>query len=160
LSGAATSPIGVPLAVAEMVYRIGTEVFLAVSRNFASGSINCAQTSFGFSHRALKSSTAIAVVLLSNFSRPGSGRLGPSCVIWILLDKISIQKHGARRAVNLPEQIVAAQDRHQSTGFGRRQQTNLAEPPPILIGAAKAMLTLAATNPLRAIQHRDRQILP
>jgi len=78
----------------------------------------------------------------------------------MLLDKISIQKHGARRAENLPEQIVAAQDRHQSTGFGRRQQTNLAEPAPILIGVAEAILTLAAVDPLNAIQDRDRQILP
>jgi len=142
-----------------MVYRIGTELFLALSRNYASGSINRAQTSLGFSHRVLKSSTAIAVVLLSNFSRSGSGRLGPSCVIGMLLDKISIQKHGAGRAVNLPEQIVAAQDRHQSTGFGRRQKSNLAEPPPILIDAAKPMFTLPAANPLNAVQQHDRQIL-
>jgi hypothetical protein len=59
----------------------------------------------------------------------------------------------------MPEQIVLVQDRHQSAGFSRQQKSNLAKPTPILIGAAKPMITLAAVDPFDTVQGHHRQIL-
>src|SRR5262245_53936009 len=58
---------------------IGTPAALALSRKSPSGAVILEQTCLGSSQRALRSSTKMAVLLLSRASGFGSGRFGPSC---------------------------------------------------------------------------------
>src|SRR5882724_2241267 len=76
---------------------IGTAAALALSRKSPSGAVILEQTCLGSSQRALRSSTSIAVLLLSRVSGFGSGRFGPSCAQVPMADSVTQRKNRADR---------------------------------------------------------------
>src|SRR5437762_3991230 len=80
---------------------IGTAAALALSRKSPSGAVIFEQTCLGSSQRALRSSTNIAVLLLSRASGFGSGRFGPSCAQAPAADSVMKRKRRADRITML-----------------------------------------------------------
>src|SRR5437773_6922714 len=80
---------------------IGTAAALALSRKSPSGAVILEQTCLGSSQRALRSSTNIAVLLLSRVSGFGSGRFGPSCAQAPAADSVTQRKRRADRIAML-----------------------------------------------------------
>src|SRR5262245_44941664 len=76
---------------------IGTAAALALSRKSPSGAVIFEQTCLGSSQRALRSSTKIAVLLLSSVIGFGSGRFGPSCAQAPAAESMTQNKSRANR---------------------------------------------------------------
>src|SRR4029434_1101778 len=76
---------------------IGTAADLALSRKSPNGAVIFEQTCLGSSQRVLRSSTKIAVLLLSRVSGFGSGRFGPSCAQALAADSVTQRKSKADR---------------------------------------------------------------
>src|SRR6185312_471040 len=76
---------------------IGTAAALALSRKSPSGAVILEQTCLGSSQRALRSSTKIAVLLLSRVNGFASGRFGPSCAQTAVADRMTQRNRRADR---------------------------------------------------------------
>src|SRR5882724_740226 len=98
---------------------IGTPAALALSRKSPSGAVILEQTCLGSSQRALRSSTKIAVLLLSRVSGFGSGRFGPSCAQALAANSVTQRKSKADRIAMLVISFQCA--RKVISALGKRQ---------------------------------------
>src|SRR5262245_51830371 len=80
---------------------IDTAAALALSRKSPKGAVILEQTCLGSSQRALRSSTNMAVLLLSRVKGFGSGRFGPSCAQALAAESVTQSKNRADRIAML-----------------------------------------------------------
>src|SRR5882672_1561941 len=98
---------------------IGTAADLALSRKSPNGAVIFEQICLGSSQRALRSSTNIAVLLLSRVSGFGSGRFGPSCAQAPAADSVTQRKSRADRIAMLIFSFQCARKVISSVGKGQ-----------------------------------------